>query len=49
MIFNYLEKISFNSIKRQIINWLEMDYVPIGLNKNEMVIFENKIDEWVKV
>jgi hypothetical protein len=34
-------------IKRTIIAWLEMGFIPKGLNKREMIIFEKKIQAWV--
>ena len=32
----------------QIIGWLQMEYVPEGLNDEQMEIFESRIDAWVE-
>ena len=34
-------------IKGTIIAWLEMGFIPKGLNQKEMIIFEKKIQAWV--
>jgi len=36
-----------DSIKSHIIGWLEMGFVPEGLDEEQMEIFEEKIDAWI--
>jgi Xaa-Pro aminopeptidase len=36
------------AIMSHIICWLTMDFVPKGLNQEQMSSFEDKMDEWVK-
>ena len=36
-----------DSIKSHILGWLEMGFVPEGLDEEQMEIFEEKIDAWI--
>ena len=40
--------IALPHIKSNMIAWLEICYVPDGLDKDQMEIFENKIEEWIE-
>jgi len=37
-----------HKILSHIISWLQMEYVPEGLDKVQMEQFENQIDSWIK-
>jgi len=36
------------SILSHLIGWLQMDYIPEGLNEKQMELFENQIESWVE-
>lgn len=36
------------SILSHFIGWLQMDYIPEGLNEKQMELFENQIESWVE-
>lgn len=37
-----------NAIISHIIGWLQMEYVPEGLDDEQMEVFESQIDAWVE-
>ena len=39
--------IAYSHINSNMISWLEICYVPDGLDKDQMEIFEKKTDEWI--
>lgn len=36
------------SILGHLIGWLQMEYMPEGLNEKQMELFENQIENWVE-
>ncbi|MCA1793373.1 MAG: hypothetical protein ABR534_04485 [Desulfotignum sp.] len=36
------------SILSHLIGWLQMEYMPEGLNEKQMELFENQIENWVE-
>jgi len=36
------------SILSHLIGWLQMEYIPEGLDEKQMELFENQIENWVK-
>ncbi|MDZ7667404.1 MAG: hypothetical protein U5K27_19095 [Desulfotignum sp.] len=36
------------SILSHLIGWLQMEYIPEGLNEKQMELFENQIESWVE-
>ena len=43
-----ISTVDIKILKDHIVLWLEMDFVPENLNQKEMVIFEKKINQWIK-
>jgi hypothetical protein len=41
--------VDIEHIKRGILTWLEMEFVPADMNQKQMEIFEEKITNWIKV
>ncbi|MDM8515933.1 hypothetical protein QUF76_07020 [Desulfobacterales bacterium HSG16] len=41
-------EVEIKILQYQVILWLEMDFVPEGLNQKEMAIFEEQISQWIK-
>jgi len=39
--------INIEAIRSHIIGWLEMEYQPKGLDKEQMEFFESQIDAWI--
>lgn len=37
-----------SAITSHVIGWLEMDYIPQGLDEKQMEIFEVEIENWIK-
>jgi hypothetical protein len=40
--------VDIEHIKRGILTWLEMEFVPANMNEKQMEIFEEKISNWIK-
>jgi hypothetical protein len=40
--------VDIEHIKRGILLWLEMEFVPANMNEKQMEIFEEKITNWIK-
>ncbi|MDT8378827.1 MAG: hypothetical protein RQ739_08035, partial [Desulfotignum sp.] len=36
------------SILSHLIGWLQMEYIPEGLDEKQMELFENQIESWVE-
>jgi hypothetical protein len=36
------------AITSHVIGWLEMDYIPQGLNEKQMEVFEAEIENWIR-
>ena len=41
-------KVELNVIKRQIVLWLQMEFVPKGMNEKQMEIFEIELSDWIE-
>ena len=40
-------KLPLPQIESHVIGWLEMHYIPEGLNEQQMEEFESLVDEWI--
>jgi hypothetical protein len=43
----HVAKLPLPQVESHVIGWLEMDYVPEGLNEKQMEQFESTVDEWI--
>ena len=42
-----LSKLPLPQVESHVVGWLEMNYVPEGLNEQQMELLESMVDEWI--